>query len=102
MLKIYISLPITGQERQAQEKADLVKAALSRKGYKPVSPFDIFAGKEAKYEDHICQDLRIMLDCDAIYFCEGWEKSCGCNVEYNTAMTFKSYGKKDFKIMFEV
>lgn len=58
MKTIYISLPITGQERQAQEKADLVKAALSRKGYKPVSPFDIFAGKEAKYEDHICQDLR--------------------------------------------
>lgn len=31
--KIYISLPITGREQEAREKADLIKAAFSKQGY---------------------------------------------------------------------
>lgn len=100
-MKIYISIPISGQEKQAREKADLIKGKLSREGHTPVSPFDIYAGKNPKYEDHICHDLRKMLDCDAILFCKGWEDSCGCSIEHLTAMHFKAYGKKDFKIIFE-
>lgn len=99
--KIYISLPITGQEQQAREKADLIKARLSREGNTPVSPFDIYAGKNPQYEDHICYDLRAMLDCDAVLFCEGWDQSLGCKIDYNTVMLFKAHNKKDFKIMFE-
>ena len=99
--RIYISVPISGQEQKAREKADLIKAKLSREGYDVVSPFDVYAGKKPTYEDYICYDLRAMLDCDAILFCEGWEASCGCRIEYDTAMNYKAFGKKDFKIMFE-
>ena len=99
--KIYISLPITGQESKAREKADRIKTALSKKGYKPVSPFDIYSGSDPEYEDHICNDLRAMMDCDIIYFCQGWENSCGCGIEHDVVMRFKAYGKKDFKIMYE-
>ncbi|MDE7180084.1 MAG: DUF4406 domain-containing protein, partial [Muribaculaceae bacterium] len=78
--RIYISLPITGLDiKKVREKADLVKAKLSREGYDVVSPFDVYAGKNPAYEDYICYDLLAMLGCDAILFCEGWEKSCGCN-----------------------
>lgn len=101
-MKIYISLPITGIPRKdAMQKADNIKAALSRKGHLPVSPFDIYAGHQPTYCDFICYDLRAMMDCDAVYFCEGWEQSCGCNIEHDVAMRFKAYGKKDFKIMYE-
>lgn len=101
-MKIYISIPISGYDiDKVREHADFVKMALSRKGYKPVTPFDIYAGKNPTYEDYICHDLRAMLDCDAIYFCQGWEHSCGCGVEHDTAMRFKAYHKKDFKIMYE-
>lgn len=100
--KIYISLPISGLDIQkVREKADLIKAKLSREGYDVVSPFDIYIGKNPSYEDYICYDLRAMLDCDGIIFCEGWEKSCGCNIEHEVAMRFKAHGKKDFKIMYE-
>lgn len=34
IMTIYISLPITGQEQEAREKADLTKAMLSRAGHK--------------------------------------------------------------------
>lgn len=99
--RIYISLPISGCEQKAREKADLVQAALSRKGWRPVNPFEVNAGKNPAYEDHLCYDLRAMLDCDAIYFCEGWETSCGCNIEHDTALRFIAHGKKNFKIIYE-
>lgn len=101
-MKVYISIPISGKPlKDTMQKADGIKSALSRKGYRPVSPFDIYCGNEPKYEDYLCHDLRAMMDCDAVYFCTGWEQSCGCNIEHDVAMRFKAYGKKDFKIMYE-
>lgn len=93
--KIYISLPISGLNIQkAREKADLIKARLSREGYDVVNPFDVCAGHNPIYEDHICYDLLAMLSCDAIYFCEGWNLSCGCNIEHDVAMRYKAHKRK--------
>lgn len=100
--KVYISLPISGRSiSEAREHADRVKMALSRQGYEAVSPLDVYAGKEPTYEDHICYDLRVMLDCDAVIFCTGWEQSCGCGIEHDVAMRFKAYGRKDLRVMYE-
>ncbi len=100
--KIYISLPISGLPlNSVREKADLIKARLSRQGYNPVSPFDVYAGKNPTYEDYICCDLRAMLDCDAIIFCHGWQLSNGCNIEHDVALRFKSSKRKEFKILYE-
>ena len=100
--KIYISLPISGHPyNERKQTADLTAAMLSRNGYDPVNPFMVYAGTRPDYEDHICADLRAMLDCDAIYFCEGWEKSLGCNIEHDTAMRFMEADKKNFKIIYE-
>lgn len=100
--KIYISLPISGLDIQkVRERADLIKARLSREGYEVVSPFEVYSGKNPTYEDHICYDLLAMLGCDAIYFCHGWQLSCGCNIEHDVAINYKKFGRKDFKIMYE-
>lgn len=64
-MTIYISLPITGQEQEAREKADLTKAMLSRAGHKVITPFEVYAGKNPVYKDHIAFDIRALLDCDA-------------------------------------
>lgn len=87
-MTIYISLPITGRESDARERADLMKAALSRAGHKPVSPFDIYAGKQPTYADYLCSDLRALADCDAIMLCDGWQFSKGCRIEANFAKEF--------------
>lgn len=88
-MTIYISLPITGRESDARERADLMKAALSRAGHNPVSPFDIFAGKNPDYADHLCADLRALADCDAIMLCDGWQFSKGCRIEATFAKEFE-------------
>lgn len=90
-MTIYISLPITDHESDARERADLMKAALSRAGHNPVSPFDIPAGKNPDYVDHLCADLRALADCDAIMLCDGWQFSKGCRIEANFA---KEFGKQ--------
>lgn len=85
-MKIYISLPISGRPlEEARNEADLIKARLSRVGHTPVSPFNIYAGKNPTWKDHICCDLRALADCDAIILCEGWEESRGCNIEHDFA-----------------
>lgn len=101
-MKIYISIPISGLDFDTQrEKADLIKAKLSREGHTVVSPFDIYAGKNPTYADYICYDLRAMMDCDAVCFCKGWESSCGCQIEYHVAMRFKAHEKKNFKLFYD-
>lgn len=101
-LKVYVSLPITGRRlSDARQHADMVRAALSRKGHDVVTPFDVYHGENPVYEDYLCNDLRVMLGCDAVCFCDGWEQSCGCNIEHDTAMRFKAHGRKDLKIMYE-
>lgn len=98
----YISLPISGHDiNRVRDKIDLIKLTLSKKGYRPVSPLEVNAGKNPQYEDHICCDLRAMLDCDAVCFCDGWEASLGCNIEHDVVMRYKAHGKKNFKVLYE-
>lgn len=88
-MKIYISLPISDRpEHEAREHADLIKAALSRAGHTPVSPFDIFAGKNPTYVEYLTSDLQVLATCDAIYLADGWQFSRGCRIEANFAKEF--------------
>lgn len=95
-MQIYISIPISGHpEDKVRHHADCVKAALSRSGHRPVSPFEIYAGKDPQYIDYLCCDLRALADCDAVFLCRGWQFSRGCRIEANFA---KEFGKQ---IMYE-
>lgn len=100
--KIYISIPIKGQDMKMQkEKAALITAALAKKGYEVVNPFWIYNGPKADYWDYICNDLRALADCDAIYMCLGWEKSLGCQIEHTFVMTRQKMFDKLYKVIYE-
>jgi len=101
-MKVYLSLPVMGRNiNEVRRHSDLVKAALSRRGHEVVSPLDVYCGDNPAYEDSLCYGLRVMMDCDSVCFCDGWEQSCECRIEHDVAMRFKAHGKKDFKIMYE-
>lgn len=104
-MRIYISLPISGQEDAARAKAAKIARHITLQGREPVNPFDIvpdsFFG-DPRYEDYISADIRELLNCDAIYFCEGWEKSCGCMIERQIAETLTRFGKKRYAFFYEV
>lgn len=101
-MKIYLSLPISNLPiEQVRNKADLIKTYLSKSGQTVVSPFDIYAGENPTYEDHLAEDIRQLLNCDAIYLCKGWNMSCGCSIEHDIALSIKKFRNPDFKILLE-
>lgn len=74
---------------------DIVKNGLVSKLYEPVTPFDVSSDSNASYAEHMGRDIQALLECDAVYFCRGWQDSKGCQAEYEVA---KIYGKQ---IVFE-
>lgn len=101
--KIYLSLPITGiPYEEVCQRADLLKARLSRQGYEVISPIELYAGEKPEYEDYIGNDVKELMKCDGIYLCRGWQLSCGCTIEYNVAIALKKFKRPEFKIIYEV
>lgn len=87
MKKCYISLPITGREiKNVKKDIERLKLALRNRGYNPISPFDRNVDFNATHEQHMREDFKFLLECDAIYMGRGWEHSKGCAAEFNLAI----------------
>lgn len=90
MKKIYISGPISGLPLETvYNNFTNAEVNLLEKGYKVVNPFNNGLPTTATWEEHMRADLRLLLDCDAIYMLEGWEKSRGARMEYALAVDLK-------------
>lgn len=108
MKRIYLSLPISGYPiNQRKEYAYQVKRELECGHYagwgyfkdedeiQIVTPFDVCPEPDKPYSYYMGKDIEALLECDAIYLCEGWQNSKGCMAEFEVA---RIYGKE---IMFE-
>lgn len=86
-MKVYISIPITGKDIDEQKRhAERVASFLTEAGHTPVSHFDNGLDEDASYEDHLREDTKMLLGCDAVYMCEGWFLSPGCTFERDVAV----------------
>lgn len=70
--------------RQRVEHFSRAEAYLLKKGHAPVNPL-VGAVKDASREDHIKRDIRLLLECEAIYLLRGWEASPGAKLEADIA-----------------
>ena len=85
-MKVYISLPITGKDLQEQKRhADDVATFLLTAGFTPVNPFNNGLNDGAPYEEHMREDLKMMLGCEAVFLCKVWTRSRGCLLEREAA-----------------
>lgn len=85
--KCYISLPITGRDIEKVKKdIERIKIKLIHNGYSPVSPFDREINFNATHEQHMREDFKLLLDCDAIYMADEWTNSKGCKAEFDCAL----------------
>lgn len=90
MKKIYISGPISGLPLETvYNNFTNAEAQLLEQGYEVVNPLNNGLPTNATWEEHMRADLRLLLDCDAIYMLEGWEKSRGARIEYALAVDLK-------------
>ena len=85
--KCYISIPITGREiEEVKREIDSLKLVLRNNEYTPISPFDREVDFNATHEQHMREDIKLLLDCDAILMARNWEYSIGCRAELNVAL----------------
>lgn len=93
-MKVYISIPMSGKDLNAQRvKAELLAEAIKEEGHEPVNPFDTpFPPDELpdreRYAYFMGEDIKRLLLCDAIYLCDEWMYSKGCQAEYEFARTY--------------
>ncbi|MCM1543676.1 MAG: DUF4406 domain-containing protein [Ruminococcus sp.] len=85
-MKIYISGRITGlplsEVRQRFEDAAIM---LEDIGFEAVNPLNNGLEHKASWKEHIVADIRMLLDCDAIYMMDNWMESRGAGIEYDIA-----------------
>ena len=103
MKRIYLSLPIkdTGYTTKERMKyADEVRRLLElRYGVRNenvivITPFDVNENEDKDtYARKMGNDIEALLECDAVCFCEGWQNSDGCMLEFAAA---KIYHKEIF------
>lgn len=60
-------------------------APLNPFGHAPLNPFDNGLPEDAPRHEHMRKDLRMLLRCNAIVLCPGWERSEGCLLECSVA-----------------
>lgn len=100
-MRIYISIPISNCDLAAQKaKAKDVAKRLKALGHEPVNPFDTpeapkGLSEKERYAYYMGEDIKKLLMCDAIFFCEGWYQSKGCRLEADVAIMYKlqEYGR---------
>ena len=93
--RVYISIPISGHDlEEVKEKARKAKIWVSHL-YDAITPFDVCPEPDKPYSYYMGKDIEALLECDAIFLCEGWQNSKGCMAEFEVA---RIYGKE---IMFE-
>ncbi len=84
--KCYIAGKISGLPKEVYE-AHFRQAALEVKalGYDPVVPIDLPHDHDKSWEAYMREDLRAMLDCQAVFAMRGWSGSEGATLEVNLA-----------------
>ena len=86
-MKVYISGPISGLPYEEVEKAfNDAEIRLKDKGHEVVNPLNNGLPRESTWNEHMRADLKLLLDCDAIYMLDGWTNSKGAEIEYDLAI----------------
>lgn len=85
-MRVYISGPITGLPREEAERLFADAAAkVAARGHEPINPMLNGLPDTATWGEHMRADIRLLLDCDAIYMVGQWWESKGAMVEWQLA-----------------
>lgn len=88
-MRIYISGPITGRDRNVTVEAFAnAEAMLIKRGHIVVNPLRIAEQlpEGSDWKDYMAADLPALFGCDAIYQLDGWRGSNGCKLENQAAI----------------
>lgn len=98
MKTVMISQPMNGKtDEEIQYVRNQVKSKLEKLGYEVVNSYFNVEPENKKFPAlwYLGESLKIMSNCDCVYFCKGWDSTRGCYMEYAAA---KQYG---LEVLFE-
>lgn len=85
-LTVYISGPMTGLPEYNYPAFAAAAEAWRDLGHTVLSPHEAFGGDKGRdYHDYIREDVRMLVQCDAIALLPGWERSRGARLELHVA-----------------
>lgn len=80
-----ISQPMNGlTHEEIQAKRDKVAIKLERMGYEVVNKY-LGQCEGINLIACLARSIDIMSECQAVYFCDGWEDARGCRIEHDVA-----------------
>ena len=92
MKRIYVSLPISGydlaERKQCAIRAEKHIADRYPKPLQVITPFTVCPEPDKPYSYYMGKDIEALLECDAIYLCEGWQNCKGCMAEFKVARIY--------------
>lgn len=95
--RYYISLPISGYDlAERKQCAICAEKQIADRYPKPlqvITPFTVCPEADKPYSYYMGKDVEALLECDAVFFCKGWQNSKGCMAEFAVA---RIYGKELF------
>ena len=85
--RVYISGPMTGLPEFNYPEFHRVAAKLRALGYAVVNPAELAGTKKLEWHEYMRNDIRWLMDCDAIALLDGWPDSKGAQLELEIAQT---------------
>lgn len=90
MMKLFISQPMRGRsDEEISTEREYVKLAAERILKEEVMVIDsFFQGGDMKPLEHLGESMKLLAGADWAWFCEGWDESRGCKIEYVCAREY--------------
>lgn len=85
-MKIYISGPMTGIEDFNKKAFNYWANKISFRGHEAVNPATLPTPITPDWTEYMKQDIKALLDCDAVLCLPGWQFSRGAKIEINLAV----------------
>ena len=85
MTRIYISGPMTGKPDLNFPAFNAEALRLRSLGYEVANPVELNPDPAALWHDCMKNDIKALLDCDALALLPGWEDSHGAHLELHIA-----------------
>lgn len=86
MLRVYISGPMTGVKDFNHPAFHAAEARWRLGGWDVVNPVELDDTTHKSRYTYMRQDIKALMDCDAIAMLPGWQKSEGAQAEYDAAI----------------
>ena len=88
MKMVYVAHPFRGDKEK--NRKDAKEQCLFLKEQYPdycfINPLDAFSWADNLDDDAVLEMCKeVVIRCDAVFFCKGWEQSAGCRMEHAVA-----------------